>query len=45
MLQQSESLTRAVPRLTLVPGLAILLTVVGFNLLGEALRDAVDPKG
>jgi peptide/nickel transport system permease protein len=45
MLQQSESLTRAVPRLTLVPGLAILLTVVGFNLLGEALRDAVDPRG
>ena len=45
MLQQSESLTRAVPRLSLVPGLAILLTVVGFNLLGEALRDAVDPRG
>jgi peptide/nickel transport system permease protein len=45
MLQQSESLTRAVPRLTLVPGMAILLTVVGFNLLGEALRDAVDPRG
>ena len=45
MLQQSESLTRAVPRLTLAPGLAILLTVVGFNLLGEALRDAVDPRG
>ncbi|MBK8692888.1 MAG: ABC transporter permease [Deltaproteobacteria bacterium] len=45
MLHQSESLTRAVPRLTLVPGLAILLTVVGFNLLGEALRDAVDPRG
>ncbi|MEM6458495.1 MAG: ABC transporter permease [Planctomycetota bacterium] len=26
------------------PGLAIFLTVFGFNLLGEALRDAVDPK-
>jgi len=45
MLQEGESLTRAVPRLTLVPGLAILLTVVGFNLLGEGLRDAFDPKG
>lgn len=45
MLQESESLTRAVPRLTLAPGLAILLTVVGFNLLGEGLRDAFDPKG
>lgn len=40
MLQESESLTRAVPRLTLVPGVAIVLTVVGFNLLGEGLRDA-----
>ncbi len=45
MLQESESLTRAVPRLTLVPGVAIVLTVVGFNLLGEGLRDAFDPKG
>lgn len=44
MLQQSESLTRAVPRLTLAPGLAILVTVVGFNLLGEGLRDAFDPR-
>lgn len=45
MLQESESLTRAVPRLTVAPGLAILFTVVGFNLLGEGLRDAFDPKG
>ncbi len=45
MLQESESLTRAVPRLTLAPGLAILMTVIGFNLLGEGLRDAFDPKG
>ncbi|MFD1568836.1 ABC transporter permease, partial [Halolamina litorea] len=26
------------------PGLAILLTVVGFNLLGDGLRDAFDPR-
>ncbi len=26
------------------PGLAILLTVLGFNLLGDGLRDAIDPK-
>jgi ABC-type dipeptide/oligopeptide/nickel transport system permease subunit len=45
MLQQSESLTRAVPRLTLVAGLAIVITVAGFNLLGDGLRDAFDPKG
>lgn len=44
MLQESESLTRAVPQLTLLPGFAILLTVVGFNLLGEGLRDAFDPR-
>jgi peptide/nickel transport system permease protein len=26
------------------PGLAITLTVVGFNLLGDGLRDATDPR-
>jgi peptide/nickel transport system permease protein len=26
------------------PGLAVSLTVLGFNLLGDALRDALDPK-
>ncbi len=30
--------------LPLYPGLAILLTVTGFNLLGDGLRDALDPK-
>jgi peptide/nickel transport system permease protein len=30
--------------LIMFPGLAILLTVVGFNLLGDGLRDAFDPK-
>jgi peptide/nickel transport system permease protein len=30
--------------LSLYPGLAILITVLGYNLLGEGLRDAVDPK-
>jgi peptide/nickel transport system permease protein len=28
----------------LYPGLAILLTVMGFNLLGDGLRDLVDPR-
>ncbi|MFS8571933.1 MAG: D,D-dipeptide ABC transporter permease, partial [Clostridia bacterium] len=27
------------------PGAAILLTAMGFNLLGDGLRDALDPKG
>ena len=26
------------------PGLAIILTVLGFNLFGDALRDAMDPR-
>ena len=26
------------------PGLAILLTVLGFNLLGDGLRNALDPR-
>ncbi len=30
--------------LTLFPGIAILLTVLGFNLIGEAVRDAFDPR-
>lgn len=29
---------------TTFPGLAIMLTVLGFNLLGDALRDALDPR-
>src|SRR6478609_1487499 len=32
------------PRLVLVPGLAIMLTVVGFTLVGDSLRDAMDPR-
>ena len=31
--------------IALFPGLAICLTVVGFNLLGDALRDLLDPRG
>ncbi|MDX8392050.1 MAG: ABC transporter permease [Mariprofundaceae bacterium] len=30
--------------LSLYPGLAILITVLGYNLLGEGLRDAIDPR-
>ncbi|MBM3263245.1 MAG: ABC transporter permease [candidate division Zixibacteria bacterium] len=31
------------PHLTLVPGMAIVFTVVGFNLLGQGLQDVLDP--
>jgi len=30
--------------LSLYPGLAILITVLGYNLLGEGIRDAIDPR-
>jgi ABC-type dipeptide/oligopeptide/nickel transport system permease subunit len=32
------------PSITLFPGLAIFLAVLGFNLLGDGLRDALDPR-
>ena len=36
---------RRAPWTSLSPGLAIGLAVLGFNLLGDALRDALDPRG
>lgn len=33
------------PAFMIVPGLAIFLTVMAFNLLGDGLRDALDPRG
>jgi ABC-type dipeptide/oligopeptide/nickel transport system permease subunit len=30
--------------MTLFPGLAIFVTVLGYNLVGEGLRDALDPR-
>jgi peptide/nickel transport system permease protein len=32
------------PTLAIFPGLAIILAVLSFNLLGDALRDVLDPK-
>jgi ABC-type dipeptide/oligopeptide/nickel transport system permease subunit len=32
------------PHLVFYPGIAIMLTVLGFNLLGDGLRDALDPR-
>jgi len=34
----------AAPWLAVPPGLAIALSVLGLNLLGDGLRDALDPK-
>ena len=44
MLQDADAYMRSVPRLAALPMGCILVTVVGFNLLGEGLRDAFDPK-
>jgi ABC-type dipeptide/oligopeptide/nickel transport system permease subunit len=42
----TDSLSALVPRWRLVffPGLAITLTVLAFNLFGDGLRDALDPR-
>lgn len=44
MLRDGQDLLSVVPRLVLLPGSLIVMTVFGFNLLGEGLRDAIDPK-
>lgn len=44
MLADTQAYLRTAPQLALFPGLAILLSVLGFNLLGDALREALDPK-
>ena len=44
MLNDSQSLLLGVPRLTLYPAVLISMAVFGFNLFGEGLRDAFDPK-
>ena len=44
MLSDSRNLMELAPWLMVFPGLAILLGVLGFNLLGDALRDVVDPR-
>jgi len=43
MIQQAQSFYRTAPWMVLFPGLAIMLTVFAFNLLGDGLRDALDP--
>jgi peptide/nickel transport system permease protein len=43
MIQQAQSYYRSAPWLVIFPGLAIMLTVFAFNLLGDGLRDAIDP--
>lgn len=44
ILSNGRDYIRTAHHLTTVPGLAILFMVLGFNLLGDGLRDALDPK-
>ncbi|NMB12845.1 MAG: ABC transporter permease [Firmicutes bacterium] len=44
MLALGRDAIRSAPYITLFPGLAIVFTVLGFNLLGDGLRDAADPQ-
>src|SRR5439155_581299 len=44
MLSSSYGFLELAPWAALFPGLAIALTVLGFNLLGDGLRDALDPR-
>ena len=44
MLWESQTYLSAAPWLAILPGLAIALAVLGFNLLGDGLRDRFDPR-
>lgn len=44
MLQESQEFLFLAPRLAVVPGIAIAVAVLGFNLLGDGLRDRYDPR-
>jgi peptide/nickel transport system permease protein len=44
MLSTAREYLRTAPHLSLVPGLAILLLVLGWNLLGDGLTEALNPK-
>lgn len=44
MLAGGRSYIRDYPYLTLFPGLAIMITILALNFLGDGLRDALDPK-
>jgi peptide/nickel transport system permease protein len=44
MIASGRDFLRIAPHIATIPGLAIMLSVLGFNLLGDGLRDALDPK-
>jgi peptide/nickel transport system permease protein len=44
MLTQVDRYLQSAPFLAIAPGIAIVLSVLGFNLIGDGLREALDPK-
>ncbi len=44
MLGEERNSVFNAPHLVFIPGIAIMLTVLGFNLVGDGLRDALDPR-
>ena len=44
ILSESRNYVFTAPHLVFFPGIAIMITVLGFNLLGDGMRDALDPR-
>jgi peptide/nickel transport system permease protein len=44
MLSYGKTYLQSAPHLTIFPGLAIMITVLAFNFLGDGLRDILDPR-
>jgi len=44
MLFEAQTMMTIAPHMAIVPGFAIIITVLGLNLLGDGLRDVLDPR-
>jgi peptide/nickel transport system permease protein len=44
MLNEGRNYLRSAPWITFFPGMAIMLSVLSINMLGDGLRDALDPR-
>ncbi|MEL6744347.1 MAG: ABC transporter permease [Pseudomonadota bacterium] len=44
MLNEAQTMMSFAPHMAILPGLAIVITVLGLNLLGDGLRDVLDPR-
>ena len=44
MLTDTTRYLQTAPHLALIPGIAIVISVLGFNLIGDGLREALDPS-